>query len=241
MKILALDTSSRAASCAVLDGDHLLGESFLNAGLTHSQTILPLVHALLSAARLTPGEIDLFAVSRGPGSFTGLRIGMGVVKGLAMGADKPCLGVSTLESLAENVSCTRGIVVPVMDARREQVYTALFSCDGVSPPARIEEDMALSVESLGDKLFTFTEDTPVLLVGDGAPLCYDRLSGRLGSRLHTAPPALLHQRAASVGYMALRRVRQGDSPQDAAELAPVYLRLPQAERELLTKKKEERP
>lgn len=139
MTIFALDTSSKAASCALWRDDTLLGEFFLNIGLTHSQTVLPLADSLLRHTGLTMAQVDVFAVTTGPGSFTGLRIGIAAVKGMAMATDKPCAGVSTLESLAMNVSAFRGAILPVMDARRNQFYSGLFRCKGETL-TRLEPD-----------------------------------------------------------------------------------------------------
>lgn len=227
MNILALDTSSQAASCALLEDGKLMGEFFANLGLTHSQTALPMVEALLRQADITPQEVDVFAVSTGPGSFTGLRIGLASIKGMAMAADKPCAGVSTLESLAANLPCGEGYVLPVMDARRQQFYTALFQNEEGWPQRR-SKDAALSLEELGEQIGSLSPH-PVWLVGDGAHLVMEALSP-IHSNLKLAPERVRHQRAASVGALAERMAKRGLllSPQ---ELAPSYLRLSQAERE----------
>lgn len=231
MIILALDTSSRAASCALLAEGELLGEFFGNAGLTHSQTILPMVKTLLESVRIRIQDVDRFAVTNGPGSFTGLRIGLAAVKGMAMEPARPCAAVSTLEALAHNLRGFDGYVVPAMDARRAQVYTALFRGRG-GRLARIREDEAVSVEELGGHLAALPGGAPVTLVGDGARLCLERLGGIVGT-LRMAPAHLLHQRAASAALLAAE-LPEGRW-QDAAELSPAYLRLPQAERELRKK------
>lgn len=229
LNILALDTSAKAASCAVYKDGILLAESFTNAGLTHSQTIMPMVSDMLSSSRVSIDEIDLFAVSAGPGSFTGLRIGISAVKGMAMAKNKPCAAVSTLEALAFNLSIFNGVIVPVMDARRAQVYTAIFRGNG-DAPARLCEDGAISIEELGEKLTVYTE--PVMLVGDGAELCYNRLHEKINIRV--APQNLLLGRAASV-CAAARRMALTSAIGSAETLAPVYLRLSQAERERMEK------
>jgi len=227
--ILALDTSSKAASCALWREGVLLGESFLNCGLTHSQTIMPMVQGLLCAASVSLDEVDRYAVSVGPGSFTGLRIGLSAVKGMAMAADKPCAPVSTLEALAWNLCAFRGIIAPVMDARRAQVYTALFQSDGALP-RRLREDAALPIPALGRRLQDLG-DTPVMLVGDGAAMCLEALGGA-SARLLIAPEPLRHQRAGSVAAVAAHT----GAAVGAAQLEPAYLRLPQAQRELIEKK-----
>lgn len=224
---MGLDTSAKAASCAIYKDGLLLAESFVNAGLTHSVTLMPMVKAMLENAGLSLNEIGLFAVSTGPGSFTGLRIGVSAVKAIAMASDKPCAAVSTLEALAYNVLPFRGIIVPAMDARRNQVYTAEFA-GGTAKPERIEHDRALSIPELQERLKAYV--SPKILVGDGAALCFEAMRGVVHD-LHIAPANLLHQRAASVCIAAANMTEY----QTAEQLAPVYLRLPQAERERLEK------
>lgn len=229
MTVLALDTSSRAASCALLRDGALTGEFFIHTALTHSQTAMPMVEALLKRTGASLGEVDVLAVSAGPGSFTGLRIGIAAVKGLAMGLGKPCAAVSTLEGLAHNLTAFDGVIVPAMDARRSQVYTARFSCrDGIV--SRLSEDAALSVDELRESIRG--TGAPVMLVGDGAALC-QRAMGDL-PRVHLAPEALRHQRASSVASVAARLAGEGKLC-GAGALAPRYLRLPQAERERLAR------
>lgn len=228
MKILSLETSAKTASAAITEEGRILAEVSVTAGLTHSQTLLPAVEALLQTAQLSLTDMDLFAVSRGPGSFTGIRIGIGALKGMAQGTGKPCLGVSTLEGIAANFWGLAGVVCPVMDARCGQVYAALFEgCpEGLS---RLWPDDALPVRELGEKLAALGR--PAILTGDGAELCFRELSAALPG-LTLAPPQLRLQRAACVGLAAGQALRKGVSPISAAELMPEYLRLPQAEREL---------
>jgi len=229
MNILALDTSSRAASCALLRGGTLAGEFFANTGLTHSQTAMPMVEALLRQTGASLRDIDIYAVSTGPGSFTGLRIGIASVKGMACAAGKPCAGVSTLEVLALGTAFFNGYIAPVMDARRDQVYTALFRQDGGEFPERVSQDTAISIRELEDILAPLAP-APVLLVGDGAVLCRDAL-GHL-SHIRLAPERIRHQRAACVAVVAAAMAERGELV-SADALAPGYLRLPQAERERL--------
>lgn len=227
MTILGLDTSAGAASVAVCDQTGVLGEFFINTKLTHSQTLMPMVQSLLENAQLSLEQIDAFAVSCGPGSFTGLRIGISAVKGMAMATGKPCAAVSTLHALAYNLRGVDGVVCAAMDARCEQVYTALFRAqDGVL--LRLTEDSAITVVELSRQLTQFSE--PIFLVGDGASLCYNRLNSEIAS-LRLAPDHLVFQRASSVCALAATQVLSGNT-QTAASLAPAYLRLPQAEREL---------
>jgi len=225
MNILALDTSSRAASCAVLRDGALAGEFFANIGLTHSQTAMPMVEKLLEQTRTNIRDIDVFAVTAGPGSFTGLRIGISAVKGMALATGKPCAGVPTLRALAVGAEPFEGYICPAMDARRGQVYTAIFE----NTPERLRQlrqDEALSIEALGKELARLP--SRVVLVGDGAALCYDALSKPAHLRL--APERFLHQKASAVAVLAEEMASAGQLV-SAAELTPIYLRLPQAERE----------
>ncbi len=226
MTILAVDTSSRAASCALLRDGVLAGECYLNIGLTHSQTIMPLVQSLLAHTGAAIGDVDIFAVATGPGSFTGLRIGIATVKGLALALDKPCAGVSTLRSLAENLPLFEGYIAPVMDARRGQFYTALFRREGGCFSC-VAQDLALSIDELRERLAPLP--APVALVGDGAALVAEQLSALPGLRL--VPEHLRHQRAAGIAVLATGLAARGQLV-SADTLAPLYLRLSQAEREL---------
>lgn len=234
MKYLVLEGSAAAASCALLEDQKVLGEFFVNIPQTHSQTLLPMAEGLLKTCGTAPGELDFFAVTRGPGSFTGLRIAIAAAKGLAMAAGKPCVGVSTLEGLARNLAGFEGTAAAVMDARCGQLYAGLFSLEG-GEVIRAEEDCAISIQELGEKLERIKK--PVFLVGDGAELCYNKLmeTKSAGDRLRLAPPHLRYQRAAAVGAAALAAWIRGEEL-DAGELVPAYLRLPQAERELLARK-----
>lgn len=234
MKYLVLEGSAAAASCALLEDQKVLGEFFVNIPQTHSQTLLPMAEGLLKTCGTAPGELDFFAVTRGPGSFTGLRIAIAAAKGLAMAAGKPCVGVSTLEGLARNLAGFEGTAAAVMDARCSQLYAGLFSLEG-GEVIRAEEDCAISIQELGEKLERIKK--PVFLVGDGAELCYNKLmeTKSAGDRLRLAPPHLRYQRAAAVGAAALAAWICGEAL-DAGELVPAYLRLPQAERELLARK-----
>lgn len=231
MKVLALESSAAAASCALLEDGKLTGEFFCNISQTHSQTLMPLTEQLLLTAGLTLPELDLLAVSAGPGSFTGLRIAMSAVKGMAYGANLPCMGVSTLEALAWNLRGFEGIAAAVMDARCSQVYTALFTlADGMV--VRLTEDAALTIDELGKQLKNV--EKPIFLVGDGADLCYNALS-EAHSGIRLAPEHLRFQKASSVAALAISDARAGKTV-CASELVPSYLRLPQAQRQLLAQK-----
>lgn len=225
MKILALETSATAASAAVCEDEALIAQSFLRTGLTHSATLMPMAQSMLRTAGLTLGELDVIAVASGPGSFTGLRIGVSAAKGLAWGLDKPCAGVSTLEAMAWQLSGMEGVVCAAMDARRRQVYNAMFDLRG-GAPVRLTPDRAISLEELKPELAQAK-----ILVGDGARLCYTQC-GEWGFPARLAPPHLLYQTAWGVARCALEQARAG-ALTDAAALAPDYHRLSQAERERL--------
>ena len=223
MKILALDSSAVVASVALCDGERLLAEYTLNNGNTHSETLLPMVECLFRHLGVTAGDIDLFAVSSGPGSFTGVRIGAATLKGLAFASEKPCVGVSTLEALAENLVSLPALICPVMNARRSQVYTALFRSDG-QRLVRLMEDSALSITELDEILAAYGEE--VLFCGDG----YDiTLSAIEKTKTRPLPFRLRLQSAYSVAQVALRRFEEGNYVKDQ-ELTVTYLRPSQAER-----------
>ena len=223
MKILALESSAIAASVALCDGERLLAEYTIENGNTHSETLLPMVEDVLARFGLTTDDVDLFAASSGPGSFTGVRIGAATLKGLAFDTNKPCLGVSTLEALAENLSLVNGLIVPVMNARRKQVYTALFCAqDGVI--TRLSPDDALAITELDERLAAY--DGPVYLVGDG----YDITMANLTHKTMPVPDRLRRQSAYSVAQVAYRQYLNGVHTTDA-EMVATYLRPSQAERE----------
>ena len=223
MKILALDSTAIAASVALCEDDRLLGEYTIRNGNTHSETLLPMVESILSLFSLSPNEVDLFAASAGPGSFTGVRIGAATLKGLAFGLEKPCIGVSTLEALAENLKLVNGLICPVMNARRKQVYTALFLAkDGEL--TRLMPDSALAITELDEILAGY--DEPIYLVGDGYEITQELLTRKTLS----VPDRLRHQSAYSVAQVARRSYEAGLRTTDA-ELSPTYLRPSQAERE----------
>ena len=230
MLTLAFETSAKAGSVALLEGSKLLGESYQNTGLTHSQTIMAMAQDLITACGYTPQNIQAVAVAAGPGSFTGVRIGVAAAKGFAWGAELPCYGVSTLEAMALNLGAYEGLVVGVMDARRSQVYTATFRAEnGIL--TRLTEDRAISLQQLGEELSAATES--VYLVGDGSTLTYNTLAGSV-ARLILPPEHRMHQRAAGVGLTAAAMIEQG-LPGNGATLTPNYLRLSQAERERMEK------
>ena len=224
MKILALDSSAIVASVAVCEDERLLAEYTLNNGNTHSETLLPMVESIFASLGITASDIDLFAVSAGPGSFTGVRIGAATLKGLAFASGKPCSEVSTLEAIAYNMRFHKGLICPVMNARRSQVYTALFRSDG-EELERLMPDSAISISDLDKLLCEYGEE--VCLCGDGYDITKDGFSK---TPVRFVPKRLRMQSAVSVASAALEAYRRGESCTDA-ELGVNYLRPSQAERE----------
>ena len=230
MLILAFESTAKAASCALVRDGRLVSQYSQCSGLTHSRTLLPMGEDMLKNAELTLKAVDLIAVAHGPGSFTGVRIGVSMVKGLAWAGDKPCVGVSTLEAMAWHGLAAGGLVCPVMDARRSQVYNALFSIED-GRPVRLTEDRPISLEELAAELAA--SDWAPFLVGDGAELTYRYLTEH-GIDCALAPENLRMQSAWGVAMAAMDK-----EPGNADSLLPVYLRLSQAERERQERMKQE--
>ncbi len=231
MKILSLDSTAKIASCALLEDDKLLSLFNIDNGLTQSELLLPMVEASFNSLKITISDVDLFAVTVGPGSFTGVRIGASVVKGLAFGRNIPIAPVSTLEALAYNLLGIDGIIVAVMDARRGQVYTAVFKSEG-GRIIRLTEDNALPITALKEILKEY-EGEKIYLTGDGYKVTRDKLT-ELGLNIQATPPLLISENAYSVGLVGLKMYNEGLAVCDT-ELVPTYLRAPQAERERLLK------
>ena len=230
MLILAFETSAKAASVALFLDGKLLGESYQNTGLTHSQTLMVMAEDMLKQCGFAAKDVTHVAVAAGPGSFTGVRIGVAAAKGLAWGLQVPCHGVSTLESMALGLGAFCGTVCPVMDARRSQVYNALFVAEG-GKLARMAEDRAIALADLAEELKAAPQ--PIFLVGDGSELTYKTLKDTVPG-LVMPMECRVHQRAVGVGLAALRAIETGEIG-DAEGLQPNYLRLSQAEREKLEK------
>ena len=226
MLILAFETTAKAGSVALLEDNKLLAESYQNTGLTHSQTLMVMAEDMLKAAGKTMVDVSAVAVAEGPGSFTGVRIGVAAAKGLAWGGELPCYGVSTLESMALTLGVYEGYVCACMDARRSQVYNALFYVNR-GAVERICEDRAIALADLKTDLEHI--DGPIFLVGDGSSLTYNTLKNSI-PELILPPEHRMHQRASGVALAAAAKITAGD-PGDAASMAPNYLRLSQAERE----------
>lgn len=223
MKILAFDSSAKSASVALTDDNKIIGSYFTNTALTHSRTLVPMAQNLLENTNTSIESIDVFAVSSGPGSFTGVRIGVSAVKGMAMPLNKPCASVSTLEAMAYNFIQENCCVISLMDARCQQVYNADFKIkDGKI--IRLCKDRALSIAQLYEEIKTL--EGKVILVGDGAQLFYNSIK-ELSDNFTLAPEHLRYQNATGVAFAALNK-----DTVSAGELMPSYLRLPQAQREL---------
>lgn len=231
MKILGVDSTATAASAAVYCDGKILSLNFSNTGLTHSQTLLPMIESALATAGVNIADIDVFAVSNGPGSFTGVRIGVSAVKGLAQPLNKKCVAVSTLETIAKPLENSGCYAVSVMDARCNQVYTAQFNC--INGLSRVTDDEALTLDELGERLKNVEQ--PVVLIGDGTDVAFKKLNGVLPNVLK-APLSVRYQSAANVALAAAEKIENGFEGDSAESILPNYLRLSQAERELKKKK-----
>ena len=225
MKILAIESSCDETCAAVVENGKVLCSGYQDTGLTHSRTLMPIVEHILKNADLTMADMDAIAVAAGPGSFTGIRIGVSAAKGLAFAVAKPAIGVSTLAAMARNVAFADGLVICAMDARRSQIYNAVFEAkDGHL--TRLTEDRAFALADLAEEMKA--DPRPKTIVGDGARLCFDFLqNANVPCRL--APPHLVMQNAMSVALEAESLAAEG-ALTDAQELQPVYLRPAQAER-----------
>ena len=226
MLILAFETSAKAASVALTENGRLLGESYQNTGLTHSQTLMVMAEDLLKQCGKTVGDITAIAVAEGPGSFTGVRIGVAAAKGFAWGRQLPCYGISTLEAMALSLGAWEGRICACMDARRSQVYNAVFYVNQ-GKLERVSEDRAISLADLKTELEQLSG--PIFLVGDGAELTHKTLSGDIPA-LVLPPEHRRHQRAVGVALLAEAKALAGETG-DGNGLNPNYLRLSQAERE----------
>lgn len=249
MKILSIDCSAVSASVAILEDEKIVSSCTTNVGLTHSQTLMPMVQSALSQSQVSLDEVDRFAISAGPGSFTGVRIGVAALKGLTAMTRENCFPVSTLEAMAYNYAGVKDAVIcSTMDARCGQVYTALFAVVG-NRVARLCEDSAILISDLPEFINKALGNLPeefidnvnllkndIIFIGDGARLCYNVLENVV-ENCHIAPTHLLYQNAMGVALCALAKIADGEAPIDSENLLPIYLRAPQAEREL--KKKQE--
>ena len=228
MIVLAVDSTAVCATAAacLFENDRLVTYALTTSknGLTHSETLLPIADGVLRLLGKRMDEVGLFAVSAGPGSFTGVRIGVSTVKALAHAANKPCVAVDALEALAANVTAFDGVVCPILDARAQQVYGAIFKRG-----ERLTEDTVEKLTLFLDRVEATGEDA--LFLGDGAPGFEAAIRERLGDKAHFAQPQHNGLRAGSACALAARRLEAGETPLDYITLLPLYLRAPQAERE----------
>lgn len=236
MVILGIESSASSASAAIVKDGKLLSEMFLNVGLTHSVTLLPLIKQSVEGAGIAVDDIDAIAVTSGPGSFTGVRIGVSTAKGIAQPGDKKCVPVSTLEAIAYPLADSECIAVSVMDARCQQVYCAMFDCSN-SEMKRITKDDAISLDDLCELLQQYS-NKKIILIGDGADISYKYLKDKVDS-LYIASPSVRYQSASSVAFIGEKKLLNNDNIKSADELVPSYLRLSQAESELKKKKENE--
>ena len=240
MKILAIDSSGLVAGVAVAEGDTLLAEYTTNYKKTHSQTLLPMLDEVKRMIELDLSSIDAIAVAAGPGSFTGLRIGSATAKGLGLALDKPLIGVPTVDALAMNLYGAGGYICPIMDARRNQVYTGIYAF----VPEKGEADVGMEqtyrlqivrpqyvapIEEVADTLNHLPEKKDVIFLGDGVPVFHDRLKELMKRPFICAPASCNRQRAAAVAVLAQRYAQEGRM-ENARDHAPEYLRPSQAER-----------
>lgn len=231
MLVFGIDTCCMAATAALMDERVMVAETVVNHKKTHSQMMMPQIEEMFKISGIDPKDVDAFAAAVGPGSFTGVRIGVATAKAMAQAADKPCIAVSTLEALAFSSQHFDGIAAPILDARREQVYNALFCCSK-SGMNRLCEDRAISLEALLDELSTMDKD--VIFMGDGTLVFQDEIQKKLGTRAFFAPRATKMNLAGAVAEIGLEKFKKGETL-SYSELVPSYVRLSQAEQDKLKK------
>jgi len=227
LKVLAVDTSASVAAVAVMDGTNLLGEYIINHKKTHSQKLMPMIKEIMESLELIPKDIDLFAASSGPGSFTGLRIGVTSIKAIAFAADKPVISVPTLDALAFNIPMSEALICPIMDARNSQVYTALYRWEK-NKQVKVTEYLAVHIDELIQMIKGKNQKT--IFLGDGVNIHREYLKSKFKENCDFAPGSLLLQKASSVAQIALKIIAEGKS-ENCFDMVPFYLRKSQAERE----------
>lgn len=228
MKILAVDTSSLVAAVAVSEDTNILGEFYIHHKKTHSQKLMPMISELLKSLEIEPKDLDAFAASSGPGSFTGLRIGVTTIKAMAYAVEKPVVSVPTLDALAYNIPVIDSLICPMMDARNNQVYTAVYKWEkGLQ--VKMTEYMGVPLPELIQVIRG--KNQKVIFVGDGVEVHREKLKAELGEACEFAPPSLRMQRASSVAQLAFLKVSCGLT-ESCFDMVPFYLRKSQAEREL---------
>lgn len=234
MLIFSIDTCSMSSSASVLGDERMIAQFSVNHKKTHSERIMPQIGNMLEAADISIDDIDAFAAAVGPGSFTGVRIGVATAKALAQARNKPCIAVSALEALATGVVTFDGIISPILDARRNQVYNALFECDG-KELKRLTSDRALPLEELIAELKS--TDKNIIFTGDGVPVFKDLIKEALGDKAFFAPLPLMFNQAANVALVAQEKLKKGETV-TYEKLVPEYVRLSQAEQEKLRREKD---
>lgn len=228
MKILSCECSAKSASCAISEDGKILASSFVNVPLTHSQTLMPMISGCLTNSKISIDGIDAFAISAGPGSFTGVRIGISAVKGMALPKNTPCISVSTLEAIAYNFLGQDAVVCAVMDARVKQVYAALFRVKG-GKVKRLCEDKAVAIDCLAKEIKKSRVKCPIIIAGDGADVFFPAVEQKAG--VVRADEVNLYQKATGVALCSHKKYEKGETV-PPEQILPIYLRLPQAEREL---------
>ena len=234
MLTLAIETTAKVPSCALMNDMDILSFFVCNNGNTHTENILPMIDDMLKKCKKSISDVELFCASNGPGSFTGVRIGASVIKGLAFGKNIPCVEVSALEALAYNLYPLNGIICPVMDARRGQLYNAVFRCENGNI-SRLTPDRAISAKDLSDELYAMNSEN-IYLVGDGYAVAKEAMYERKLPILEI-PPTLIHESAVSVAIVGYKKYLRGEYTNDI-DFSPSYLRMSQAERERIEKEKE---
>ncbi|MEK6682886.1 MAG: tRNA (adenosine(37)-N6)-threonylcarbamoyltransferase complex dimerization subunit type 1 TsaB [Nitrospirota bacterium] len=223
MKVLGIDTATMMGSIGLIDDEGAIAEYSLNIRATHSERLMPAIDRLLKDSGIMPKDIDGFAVSIGPGSFTGLRIGLATVKGFAMGCNKPVAAVSTLEALAFNLAYAEYLICPILDARRNEVYAAMFKSDGKGGIKRLVQDMAIDMQT-----FLREYDEDIIFLGDAVDIYRERILDILKDRAHFAPKNRNMPSGVSVAELGLKKIRDGKAA-DPSGLAPFYIRRSEAE------------
>lgn len=234
MKILSVDTSANVATVAICEDERLICEQMTNTKKTHSQTLMPMIDNILAQAEMEISDVDLIAVANGPGSFTGLRIGVSTVKGIAEALDIPVVGISTLEAMAYNLPYCSYLICPIMDARREQVYNVVYEWEN-EELRELKEPRALGLSELLNEILGV--DKKAVFLGDAVPVHKEKIVEVLGDRAVFAPSCASLQRASALCDIAKIRYSDGKAVK-GFELETVYLRKPQAEREAEERKKE---
>jgi len=227
MRILALDTSTNVASVAILEDDVIIGEYSCNKGKTHSQRLMPMIQSLLEKVGLCATDMDAFSASIGPGSFTGLRIGVTTVKSMAFAARKPVISVHTLDALAYNCSMSKALICPIIDARNSQVFTAIYKFVN-GKLERLTDYLGIHINELVDIIRPMEGE--IVLLGDACSMHRDYFAAELGERLSIAPPNTALAKASSVAVLARNAFLDGKL-ESCYDMVPFYLRKSQAERE----------